>query len=315
MIRRDVVIIGGSLAGAACARELARLGVYAVALERNRFPRAKVCGGFLSPGAVDCLARLGVLEEVRGAGAVSVTSARVRAGSADVVIPFERPGLGITRSVLDDIVARNAPVEQGHAVRDVRLVASGFIVDDIACSVVVDAAGKLSRFSKREAVDEFGVQYVESGERGSVLDFWFFEDAYGGGVSVEDGRSNFCFLVKKESLEKYLKRSDCLVTGPLAYDKLPGDFIAIGDARGMVDPFCGEGMRHALETGMLAARVVANGLRRGACYEQMKWEYEARCDRQWAARRALGAFLRGQRKWAGHLLPFAPHSLLNRIWD
>jgi flavin-dependent dehydrogenase len=315
MIRRDVVIIGGSLAGAACARELARLGVDAVALERDRFPRAKVCGGFLSPGAVECLARLGVLEEVRGAGAVSVTSARVRAGSADVVIPFERPGLGITRNVLDDVVAKNAPVEQGHAVRDVRSVASGFVVDDIACSVVIDAAGKLSRFTKRNAVDEFGVQYVEAEGRGSVLDFWFFEDGYGGGVSVEDGRSNFCFLVKKESLEKYLKRSDCLVTGPLAYDKLPGDFIAIGDAEGMVDPFCGEGMRHALDTGMLAARVVASGLRRGVCYEEMKSEYEARWQRKWAVRRELGGFLRQYRKWFGHVLQVAPKSLINRLWD
>ena len=49
----DVVIIGGSLAGAACVRELARRGIDAVAFERDRFPREKVCGGFLSPGAVD----------------------------------------------------------------------------------------------------------------------------------------------------------------------------------------------------------------------------------------------------------------------
>ncbi len=64
----DVVIIGGSLAGAACARELVKSGVDAVALERDRFPRQKVCGGFLSPGAVDSLESLGVLDDVRGAG-------------------------------------------------------------------------------------------------------------------------------------------------------------------------------------------------------------------------------------------------------
>jgi len=61
----DVVIIGGSLAGAACARELARQGIDAVAFDRDRFPRDKVCGGFLSPGAVDLLDELDVLEAVQ----------------------------------------------------------------------------------------------------------------------------------------------------------------------------------------------------------------------------------------------------------
>ena len=65
----DVAIIGGSLAGAACVRELTRFGIDAVAFERDRFPREKVCGGFLSPGAIDLLDQLGTLEAVRAAGA------------------------------------------------------------------------------------------------------------------------------------------------------------------------------------------------------------------------------------------------------
>jgi flavin-dependent dehydrogenase len=74
----DVAIIGGSLAGAACARELARRGVEAVAFERDRFPREKVCGGFLSPGAVELLGELAVLEHARLAGAVPVEAVRVQ---------------------------------------------------------------------------------------------------------------------------------------------------------------------------------------------------------------------------------------------
>jgi flavin-dependent dehydrogenase len=314
-MKRDVVIIGGSLAGAACARELVRLGIDAIALERDRFPRPKVCGGFVSPGAVDALESLGVLDEVRRSGAVPVASVRIRAGSTNVEIPFERTGLGISRAVLDDVLAGNAPVVQGNVVREVRRADGGFVVDGVPCSVVIDAAGKLSRFTRREAVDEFGIQYTEEGGLGSVLDFEFFETGYGGGVSVEGGRSNFCFLVKKDGLKRQLESRDCLVTGPLAYDRLPGRFIAIGDAAGMVDPFCGEGMRHALETGMLAARVVAAGLRRHAGYEEMKWEYEARWERSWAVRRGLMGWLRQSRGWFGPALRVAPGWLVNRIWD
>src|SRR5262249_11427549 len=145
-------------------------------------------------------------------------------------IPFERPGLGISRTVLDDVVARGANVVQGCPVREVKLEGSGFRVDDIACSAVIDASGKLSRFTKHLAVEEFGIQYIGNHSCGSILAFSFFEDGYGGTVSIERGRSNSCFLIKKDALARYLNREDCLVTGPLSYKRVPGEFIAVGDA-------------------------------------------------------------------------------------
>jgi len=315
--RHEVIVIGGSLAGAACVRELRRRGIDAIAFERDRFPRPKVCGGFLSPGAVDVVRRIGLLDEVRNAGAVEVKSARVRVGKSEVEIPFDRPGLGISRSALDDIVARGSRVEQGWNVREVLRTADGWAIDGIHCSVVIDASGKLGRFTKRQSVEEFGIQYLEPESQGSVLEFSFFEDGYGGGVSVEGGRSNFCYLIKKDALPKYVNRRDCLVTGPLAYESLPGGYIAIGDAAGMVDPFCGEGMRHALETGVLAAEIVAGGIRRRACYEDMKQQYEADWERRWLWRRAIAG---GMRRMLEHsfvvssALRLTPNWILKGIW-
>jgi flavin-dependent dehydrogenase len=311
----DVVIIGGSLAGAACARELERSGVDAVALEQARFPKRRVCGGFLSPGAVEAVKSLGLLEEVLRAGAVEIHSARVRAGGAEYEIPFERSGLGISRTTLDHIFANTDRVRQGCAVRNVTRAHHGFVVDGISCRVVIDASGKLGRFTKRQSADEFGIQYFDPLPRGSVLDFWFFEDGYGGGVTIEGGQSNFCFLIRKDAVPRYLDRPDCLVTGPLSYDRLSADFIAIGDAAGMVDPFCGEGMRHAIETGMLAARVVAAGIRRGASYEEMRREYESRRERRWLLRRSVVAAIRRLRRHVSIGLRVAPAWLLNRLWD
>ena len=318
MTRHDVVVIGGSLAGAACVRELTKQGIDAVALERDRFPRAKVCGGFVSPGAVKCLDQLGVLDKVRAAGSVEVTSAKIRIGGREVEIVFDRPGIGISRTMLDDVVARGANVLQGYAVRDVTVERRGFRVDEIECSAVIDASGKLSRFTSRRPVEEFGVQYFGSETCGSVLEFAFFEDGYGGTISIEGGRSNSCFLIKKDALPRYLNREDCLVTGPLAYERMPGEFIAIGDAAGMVDPFCGEGMRHALETGILAARVVARGIRTGMAYPEMKREYDFSYKHEWATRKTLGAMIRRlvwRRRMFGCVLPATPPSLLNWFWN
>ncbi len=45
----DVAIIGGGLAGSALAVHLAKAGRRVAVFERDRFPRDKLCGEFLSP--------------------------------------------------------------------------------------------------------------------------------------------------------------------------------------------------------------------------------------------------------------------------
>jgi flavin-dependent dehydrogenase len=288
----DVIIIGGSLAGASCALELRRLGIDALALDRDVFPRERVCGGFLSPNALDRLAELELLNTVRAAGAVEVDHARMATGDLECTIPFRRKGLGISRSTLDHILANAAQVQQATTVRNV----SGNAVEtnrgSFTARVVIDAAGKLSRFTPRRKVPEFGVQYLESGSRGSSLDFWFFDDGYGGAVTVEGARSNFCFLIKKDALARYVSKANRLITGPLAYDRSPGWSIAIGDAAGMIDPFCGEGMHHALDSGITAARIVARGLREKRSYAEMKQTYELEWARRWSAKRMLASMMR-----------------------
>jgi menaquinone-9 beta-reductase len=45
----DVLVVGGSLAAAACAKRLVDAGLETVVIERKRLPRHKVCSGILSP--------------------------------------------------------------------------------------------------------------------------------------------------------------------------------------------------------------------------------------------------------------------------
>ncbi len=317
----DVVIIGGSLAGATCARELTRHGVDVVAFERDIFPRDKVCGGFLSPNAVDCLDQLGLLESVRQAGAAEADHASIHADGAVIHTPFRRPALGISRRALDHVVAKGAPVQQGTVVESVKDDGEGFIIgtnsEAVHAKVVIDAAGKLSRFTKRVAAPEFGVQYTEGGTRGSSLDFWFFGDGYGGAVTVECGRSNFSFLIHRDAIGRYLSKPGRLVTGPFAYDRSGGTAIAIGDALGMIDPFCGEGIHHALDSGIVAARIVAKGLRDKRSYAEMRHDYEIEWRRRWSKKRMLARWMR-----CGVVYPqvvrlglgWKPRWFLDRLW-
>jgi flavin-dependent dehydrogenase len=276
---------------------LTRAGIGAVAIERDPFPREKVCGGFLSPGAVEILAELDLLEKVRAAGAVDVRSARLRSAGMETDIPFRRTGLGVSRRTLDAVLGDCSAVEQGNVLSAERETDGRFRLRlndglEISAKVLIDAAGKLSRFGEMQSSPQFGVQFYESESRGDVIDFWFFPDGYGGTVSIEGNRSNSCFLIRREALPRYMGKPDCLVTGPVAYRSRHSEFMAIGDAAGMIDPFCGEGMHHALDTGVTAAESVIRGLERGWAYSEMRRHYEAERSHRWSRKRTLARMAR-----------------------
>jgi len=115
----DVVIVGGGPAGSATALCLARAGVAVRVIERSPFPRRKVCGEYLSGGAVDALDRLGVLDQVR-ARAVPLRGVRlIPAGAPPVALSFARLALSCAREVLDALlldaaVGAGAVVERGR---------------------------------------------------------------------------------------------------------------------------------------------------------------------------------------------------------
>ncbi|HEU5249438.1 MAG TPA: FAD-dependent oxidoreductase, partial [Thermoanaerobaculia bacterium] len=63
----DAVVVGAGPAGCAAAVTLATRGRSVLLLEKDLFPRHKVCGEFLSADALPALERLGVREAVESA--------------------------------------------------------------------------------------------------------------------------------------------------------------------------------------------------------------------------------------------------------
>ncbi|HYP02691.1 MAG TPA: NAD(P)/FAD-dependent oxidoreductase [Pyrinomonadaceae bacterium] len=68
----DAIIVGAGPAGTSACVHLAMRGARVLLLERERFPRAKLCGEFISPECLAHFARLGVLDEMEGAGGARV---------------------------------------------------------------------------------------------------------------------------------------------------------------------------------------------------------------------------------------------------
>ena len=61
----DVAIVGGGPAGSSCAASCAMAGLRTLVLDREKFPREKVCGDCLNPSCWAVLERLALREKVR----------------------------------------------------------------------------------------------------------------------------------------------------------------------------------------------------------------------------------------------------------
>jgi menaquinone-9 beta-reductase len=106
----DVLIAGAGPAGALAALRLARGGARVLLVDRARFPRDKLCGDTLNPGAMRILARYGVAGAVEAAGlpldGMLVTNDRGVAVRG--TYGGGRVARALTRRVLDDTLVRAA---------------------------------------------------------------------------------------------------------------------------------------------------------------------------------------------------------------
>ena len=108
------VVVGAGPAGSVAALVLARAGVNVRLIDGSRFPRDKLCGDTLNPGALSILDRLGIGHRVR-ALAIPITGMIVT-GPGGAIVPCDYPdglaGAAISRRDLD-VVLLEAAVAAG----------------------------------------------------------------------------------------------------------------------------------------------------------------------------------------------------------
>jgi geranylgeranyl reductase family protein len=165
----DVCIVGAGPSGATCAYYLAKRGRRVLLLERERFPRDKLCGDAICTRAQLHLERMGVLEQILAndeghwAGIGGFVSPRGIAYIGSSVENGRRPlVIAIKRMALDVRVARAAAAAGATLVEGTQVSGAEFSAADgvwtVRCStgsvpayrarVLVTADGSLARLAR-----------------------------------------------------------------------------------------------------------------------------------------------------------------------
>src|SRR4029077_13802051 len=108
----DVAIVGGGPAGSSCAAFCAMAGLQSLVLDREKFPREKVCGDCLNPSCWPVLERLKLAEELRGLPDSKLSSVEfisINGRGVTVDLPSGADcEISVKRSLFDDLLLRRA---------------------------------------------------------------------------------------------------------------------------------------------------------------------------------------------------------------
>jgi flavin-dependent dehydrogenase len=113
----DVAVVGAGPAGSSIAASLAAHGWRVLLVERDEFPRHKVCGEFISPDAQIALRKLGLYSTVAALQPVPLTAAKVISRHGRKMHrPLPGVAWGLSRYAFDAALAA-AAVERGAELR------------------------------------------------------------------------------------------------------------------------------------------------------------------------------------------------------
>ncbi len=297
----DVLIVGGGPAGSTLAYTLAKSGLSIVIMDKETFPRQKVCAGWVTPAVMQELEidlqdykKQNLLQPIHGFRIGQLGQKLVESQYTGEPVSY-----GIRRIEFDHYLLQRCGAEliAGTAFDSMEKTDQGWLVNgSIEAKLVVGAGGHfcpVARAIGSKGVSELAVaakeiefemnaqQIANCKIDGQKPELYFTPDLKGYGwifrkgdyLNIGLGRedksklsghvADFCRYLKQQGKipedtpEKFHGHAYLLY--PHAIRKVFEDqVLLIGDAVGLAYPQSGEGIRPAVESAMLAAKIIVD---------------------------------------------------------
>jgi menaquinone-9 beta-reductase len=226
----DVAIVGAGPAGSSAAIHLARKGYSVALLDKEQFPREKLCGDFLNPINWALLRELEIEREVLACPHEKVTTFRFTSfsgGEAEVPLPGSEDGklfgLGVRRFDLDYVLLKKSKTEGATLLQECKLTdlkretqswllrfdPAGSI-EGLRARVLIGADGRNSWVAHRLGLAgpgtmqgrSVGFQFCLTGSNrdSGKVEIHLFPGGYAGVVGLGGDTMNLCLAIEKDRL-------------------------------------------------------------------------------------------------------------------
>jgi flavin-dependent dehydrogenase len=228
----DAIVIGGGPAGASAALALARHGWAVAIVEKNAFPRRKVCGEFMSASNLALLDRLQIGDAWRANAGPEIRRVGFFSGETCIAakMPSAKDGFGraLGRDILDFLLlqaARSAGAETFQPFRAVAIERDGDIQavriqakDEtivLRAPVIVAAHGsweqgplpsQLEKTSLQSDLLGFKAHFTGASLAPDLMPLLAFPGGYGGMVTADHGRLSISCCIRRDMLARLRDR-------------------------------------------------------------------------------------------------------------
>ena len=222
--KTDVIIVGGGLAGLTSAIHLSKMGLNCVLIEKNEFPKHKVCGEYISNEVLPYLKWLDVnLAEFEPTNITKLQFSTLNGKTMHIELPLG--GFGISRYALDQFLYLKA-IACGCKIVHENVESIVFDRDEFTVSTSDNSLLKsgivIGAFGKRSTLDQklnrdfilkksswLAVKAHYSGDfPNDLVGLHNFKGGYCGVSTVENNAINVCYLADYETFKQYKNIDD-----------------------------------------------------------------------------------------------------------
>ena len=220
----DVIIVGGGLAGLTSAIHLSTRKKRVLLIEKNEYPKHKVCGEYISNEVLPYLNSLGI--NPINEGAKQITKVHISTTKSNL-IKGELPlgGFGMSRYFLDNLLVKKARLNGVQILKDtvdsIHFKKDSFTITTKS-SGVFQSKITIGAFGKRSSLDQkmkrkfiqkkspyLAVKiHVKGVFPENLVALHNFKGGYCGVSKVEDNAINVCYITEYRSFKKHKNITD-----------------------------------------------------------------------------------------------------------